>query len=365
MIVCLSSVNLAEIQVPVLAGSVGAALTLIAQECGFRFQWCSSPLAHHTHKDPVPRLGGIAVFGAIVLACTIGEFALNYRSWSSALPILLGALPVLVVGAYDDLRHASPKAKIVAQLFGTALLVAAHWKVSGDVSIYDLLLLPCWLVITTNSFNLIDGVDGLAGSTAVIIAIGLFLVNVVSGNIGLAALSMITAAACLGFLPFNLIGPRIFLGDSGSLTLGFILAATAYETPRASAIPWMAIVLFGYPLTETALSILRRTVKERSLCRPDREHMHHKLRHSGFSAAQTASLLCLVAFGFACLGVILGLGGSRWIGVGSAVILFLAVAKSFGYFRRRTRALLRRRIVALREPRQGSLPDIAGYLPFK
>lgn len=356
---------LAEIQVPVLACSVGAALTLVIEQCGFRFRWCRKPLAHHTHKNPVPRLGGIAVFAAIAFGCLAGHFAFGAHAWSAVLPILLAALPVLLVGTYDDLRHATPKAKVLAQLLGAAVLIAVDWKLRGHLSLYELLLLPPWLVITTNSFNLIDGVDGLASGTAVIIALGLAVINIVAGNLALAALAGVTAAACLGFLPFNLFGPRIFLGDSGSLTIGFILAALAFETPREWQLPWAALVLFGYPLAETTLSIVRRALKGRSLFRPDREHMHHKLRHAGLSSRQTALVLSLPVLAFASLGVMLGLGASPWFTVGCAAILFLSMAKSFGYLRARTLVLLRRRLGTGRPPREEALPDIAGYLPFK
>jgi UDP-GlcNAc:undecaprenyl-phosphate/decaprenyl-phosphate GlcNAc-1-phosphate transferase len=365
MIVTHSPVILAEIQAPVLAGSVGAALTLVARQCGFKFQWCRTPLAHHTHTSPVPRIGGLAVFAAIAIAWAMLESVLGHSAWLSVSPILLASFPVLLVGAYDDLRHASPKAKVLAQLAGAALLIFSQWLLTGSVTAYDLLIVAPWLVIATNSFNLIDGVDGLAAGTAVIIAAGLALINIAAGDFALAVLTMITAAACLGFLPFNLSGARIFLGDSGSLTLGFILSAVALQTPHRSWFPWAAIVLFGYPLTETTLSIVRRALKGRSIFRPDREHMHHKLRHAGFSSGQTAFVLLLVALAFAGLGVMLGLGASHPICVGSACVLFLAVAKSFGYLRTRTLRLFHRRLALLRQPPQEELPDIAGYLPFK
>jgi UDP-GlcNAc:undecaprenyl-phosphate GlcNAc-1-phosphate transferase len=228
-----------------------------------------------------------------------------------------------------------------------------------------LLVLPAWLVISTNSFNLIDGLDGLATGTAIIIGSGLAIINFFSGNFVLAVFSIVMVAACLGFLPFNLVSPRIFLGDSGSLTIGFILAAIAFETPRETRLPWTALVLFGYPLTETTLTIVRRMLKGRSVFRPDREHMHHRMRHAGFSTAQAAFVLCLLALTFASLAVMIGLGASHWLAMGGATVLFLSVAKSFGYLRSRTLKRLRRRLAVSHQPKQEELPDIAGYLPFK
>jgi UDP-GlcNAc:undecaprenyl-phosphate GlcNAc-1-phosphate transferase len=364
MFVSHSPAILAEIQVPVFAGSVGAAATLIIQQCGLRFRWCRSPQAHHTHKDPVPRLGGIAVFLAVALACVIAAIGASAHSFALALAILFASLPVLLVGTYDDLRHAGPKAKVLAQLVGAAILVAAHWKITGSLSLSETLFLPAWLVLATNSFNLIDGVDGLAAGTAVIIGVALSACNLVLGNVALSALAAFVAAASLGFLPFNLSRARIFLGDSGSLTLGFVLAAIAFETPHSEASQWSTVLLFGYPLLETGLSIFRRTLKSRSLFRPDREHLHHKLCHVGFSARACSVTLWVVALAFAALGVMLIFGASFAICFCAALVLVLATARSFGYLRPRWMRLVRRRLAIGRSEDQ-QLPDIAGYLPFK
>ena len=363
MIVSHSPVFLAEIQLPIFACSAGAALTLITKRCGFRFQWCRSPLAHHTHTDPVPRLGGVAVFLAITLACALCSFLESAATFLPALTILGASLPVLLVGAYDDLCHASPKSKILAQLAGASVLLGAHWRAGGSISIYELLFVPAFLVIATNSFNLVDGIDGLASGTAVIMGVSLAIVNAALGNIALAALSAFVAAASLGFMPFNLLRSRIFLGDSGSLSLGFILAAIAIETPIGSASRWATLLFFGYPLLETALSILRRFLKARSVCRPDREHLHHKLLHSGYSALRASTVLWLISLAFASLAVMLCLGASTFVTLCAGMVLCFSLAKAFGYMRSRWLRLLRRRLTSAKE--EQPLPDIAGYLPFK
>lgn len=363
MIVSHSPVFLAEIQLPMVACSVGAALTLITRQCGFRFQWCRSPLAHHTHTDPVPRLGGVAVFLAIAFACGMCSFLASTSTFLSALTILGASLPVLMVGAYDDLRHASPKAKVLAQLAGAAILLAAQWQLSGSLSLFELMFVPAFLVIATNSFNLVDGIDGLASGTAVIMGVALAIVNAVLGNMALAALSAFVAAASLGFIPFNLLRSRIFLGDSGSLSLGFILAAIALETPIGSASRWATLLFFGYPLLETSLSIFRRFLKGRSVCRPDREHLHHKLLHSGYSALRASTVLWLISLAFASLAVMLCLGASTFVTLCAGMILCFSLAKAFGYMRSRWLRLLRKRLASAKEEQQ--LPEIAGYLPFK
>lgn len=355
---------LAQFQAPCIAAiAVGAGLTMLARDFGLKFQWCGVPLTHHTHTHPVPRVGGIAVYTGIVIACLATGFLVGFREFAVVLPILVAALPVLLVGAYDDLRHASPRTKIIAQLFGAAILVALNWQLGIHFTYTHSLLLVLWIVLTTNSFNLIDGVDGLASSTAIVIGVSLGIVNFLVGDPALGALSLVLVAACLGFLPFNLCGPKIFLGDCGSLSLGFILSAIAFETPHGSKLHWTALAYFGYPLTETFFTLVRRSLKARKLAKPDREHFHHKLRHSGLSALQTTGVLALLALTFACIGLMLDLGFSRWIAVGCACVLFLSVAKAFGYLRWRTVMQLRR--VLRRHSQDENLPQIAGYLPYK
>jgi UDP-GlcNAc:undecaprenyl-phosphate GlcNAc-1-phosphate transferase len=298
-----------------------------------------------------------------VIACIASGFLTGFQGFALVLPILLAALPVLLVGAYDDLRHATPKTKVIAQLLGAAILLFANWRFGMHVSFSHALLLMFWIVLTANSFNLIDGVDGLASGTAIVIGVCLGAVNFVLGDPALGVLSLMLVASCLGFLPFNLCGPKIFLGDCGSLSLGFILAAIAFETPHGSRLHWTAIAFFGYPLAETFLTLVRRALKGRKLTRPDREHFHHKLRHSGLSAIQTTVVLALLALTFASVGLMLDLGSSRWLAVGCALILFLTVAKTFGYLRWRTVTKFKR--VLRRHGEDQDLPEIVGYLPFK
>jgi UDP-GlcNAc:undecaprenyl-phosphate GlcNAc-1-phosphate transferase len=323
------------IQAPLLAGLSGAALTAAIKLAATRLGCFGVPRAHHTHKNPVPRVGGIAIYAAVVFALVLPEGVASPRITASPLLVLLGALPVLLVGIYDDLRGVGPKLKVLAQVLGTIVLVIAKWRSSGAIALLPTFLLLMWMVVATNSFNLIDGVDGLAATTAVIVAIGLAVVNFSLGNVALATLALITASACLGFLPFNVLGKRIFLGDSGSLSVGFILAAIAFETPSAASVPISAIFFFGYPLAETLLTIARRTIKGGSPLHPDCEHLHHQLRQWGSSAVATDAMLCSVALAFMSLGVMLALGSQLILAVGSGCVLFLMLAKTFGYFNRR------------------------------
>ncbi len=349
---------------PVLAGSMGAAFTIIIERCASKYRWHGVSLSHHTHTGLIPRVGGIAVFLAVVAGYAIDLFLSPGASGSQALTLLACAVPVLLVGAYDDIRHTSPKVKLVAQVLAGMLFAG---MVFGERALWDpraILAggaLVFWLVLTTNSFNLIDGIDGLAAGTAAIMALSLAFVNAALGNRSLAALSLVVAAACFGFLPFNVLGKRIFLGDSGSLAVGFVLAAIAALTAKEASSLSAAVVLFGFPISETLLTVVRRKLKGRSIFKPDREHLHHKLRNARFSLTATLCTLFLVSAAFNCLGVMLFLGCPMWSGVGAAALLFVLLTYAFGYFGNRTRRRMRRRLGIRPKYASKDVPEYVSY----
>jgi UDP-GlcNAc:undecaprenyl-phosphate GlcNAc-1-phosphate transferase len=358
----LSQVGLpyAGVAAAILSAFVAAGLTAGAQLLGNRYHWCGTPLAHHTHNQSVPRVGGIGVYGAIVLSTVVTLFA-SVQPLRIVIPILLAALPVFMVGLFDDLRHASPRTKIVAQALGAAILIAANRAVGLHFSLFAALLLGGWIIITTNSFNLIDGLDSLASGSAIVMASCLALINLSAGQPALSFLSLLLVAACLGFFPFNF-RKKVFLGDCGSLTIGFILSVIAFETAQVTRSPLAAIAIFGYPLTETSFTVMRRLLAGHPLLRPDREHFHHKLRHAGLSVFQSSGILVLIALAFSLLGVMTELEGSWWLCLAGATVLFYVIGNTFGYLRWSTLAQLRLR---LDRSSVEELPDISGYVPNK
>jgi UDP-GlcNAc:undecaprenyl-phosphate GlcNAc-1-phosphate transferase len=350
-----------------IAGSsalVASALTAVVKVAGARYEWCGAPLAHHTHNQSVPRLGGLAVYAAILVTFLITLPIIGAGLLHAVLPILLGALPIFLIGVFDDLRHASPRTKIAAQLFGAAICLATNWSFGTHLPLAEMGLFFGWIVLTTNSFNLIDGLDGLASGSAVVIGSALAVINLLGGRFALGVLSIMIVAACLGFLPFNF-RKRVFLGDCGSLTIGFLLAAIAFESAHSSRSAFGAVALFGYPLTETFFTLVRRWLEGHGLLRPDREHFHHKLRHAGLSVLQSSGTLILVALAFASVGFMAELGASRWLCLAGGTVLFAVIGSTFGYFGKRSLVRLRRRIAEISRSEEAELPDISGYVPNK
>jgi UDP-GlcNAc:undecaprenyl-phosphate/decaprenyl-phosphate GlcNAc-1-phosphate transferase len=310
--------------------------------------WVSPPVqGRHLHQAPLPRLGGIAIFGSFLLSIAIAVMASSYLlkqpamlSLRTLFTMLVPGTMIFALGVYDDLRSVGPYTKFAIQAGAAILLFVGGFRILdlpvlfGDRHFGWALGLPVtivWVIGITNAFNLIDGLDGLAAGSGLFSTLVVFVVAIFSGSSVVSLLTIALAGAILGFLRFNFNPATIFLGDCGSLFIGFMLSALALEgaqkapTVIAVAIP---VVSFGLPILETALSILRRLIGGRPLFTADREHIHHKLLERGLSHRQVVIVLYAVSAIFALLslfllwptgstlGLVLAvLGTGIWIGV--------------------------------------------------
>ncbi|HEX4485844.1 MAG TPA: MraY family glycosyltransferase [Terriglobales bacterium] len=248
------------------------------------------------------------------------------------LSLLVPGTLIFLLGIYDDVRGAQPYLKFSVQavagcilygfglqIFDLPILFGGHHALPWFVS---LPLTIVWVLAITNAFNLIDGLDGLAAGAALFSTLVVFVVSMLGNTPVVTMLTLALAGTILGFLRFNFNPATIFLGDSGSLFIGFMLSALALRgaqkapTIVAVAIP---VVSFGLPILETSLSILRRLISGRPVFTADREHIHHKLLQRGFSHRQVVILLYAVSAVFAMLSLFL-----LWP-TGSTVGLILAV----------------------------------------
>jgi UDP-GlcNAc:undecaprenyl-phosphate GlcNAc-1-phosphate transferase len=245
--------------------------------------------------------------------------------------ILVPAALVFLLGVYDDLRGVGAYFKFAVQAIAAVMLYAGGLRivnipvVLGDRALpwyVGLVLTVLWVLAITNAFNLIDGLDGLAAGAALFSTIVMFVVAVLNGPALVELMTIALAGAILGFLRYNFNPATIFLGDSGSLFIGFLLSALALNgaqkapTIVAVAIP---IVSFGLPILETVLSVIRRLISGRPIFTADREHIHHKLLQHGMTHRQVVILLYGVSAIFAMLSLFL-----LWP-TGSSLGLVLAV----------------------------------------
>ncbi len=301
----------------------------------------------HLHSVALPRLGGVAIFISFSLSmaavAVISSYVPHVRSALSLktlLTILIPASVIFLLGVYDDLRGAGPYLKFVVQALAATMLFMGGLRILNIPVLFGQHQLPwfvglpvtiLWVLAITNAFNLIDGLDGLAAGSALFSTLVAFVVALLSGYSLVTIMTIALAGAILGFLRYNFNPATIFLGDSGSLFIGFLLSALALAgaqkapTIVAVAIP---VVSFGLPILETSLSILRRLISGRPVFTADREHIHHKLLQHGLSHRQVVIVLYGVSAVFALLslfllwptgsslGLVLAvLGTGIWIGV--------------------------------------------------
>jgi UDP-GlcNAc:undecaprenyl-phosphate/decaprenyl-phosphate GlcNAc-1-phosphate transferase len=318
------------------------AATRQVRDIATRHGWVSMPeSSRHVHDNALPRLGGVAIFlsFSVTLSLWLGLSLIFPRPVSGLAPatllrIYLPACLIFCLGIYDDLRGAGPYLKFVVQAIAAVILFLGGMRILDLPLIFgqhslpwflDLPLTVLWVVAVTNAFNLIDGLDGLAAGSALFSTVVFFVVALVNQSWMGALMSITLAGAILGFLRFNFNPATIFLGDSGSLFIGFMLSALALAGAQkaptfvAIAIP---VVSFGLPILETLLSVLRRLISGRPIFTADREHIHHKLLELGLSHRQVVIVLYAVSALFAMLSLFL-----LWP-TGSTLGLVLAVVGS-------------------------------------
>ncbi len=300
--------------------------------------WMAAPdQGRHLHSQPLPRLGGVAIFFAFLFSIGIAGLLswwhprlISGFSSKALLTILVPGLLIFLLGLYDDLHPIGPYFKFGVEVLAGAMLFAGGLRIL-DLPVLSERHLPwflglpltiLWVLGVTNAFNLIDGLDGLAAGSAFFSTLVVFVVALISHTSFVSMVTLILAGAILGFLRFNFNPATIFLGDCGSLFIGFMLSALALQgmqkspTLIAVAIP---VVSFGLPILETALSVLRRLISGRPVFTGDREHIHHKLLQQGLSHRQAVIILYAVSAIFALLSLFL-----LWP-TGSTVGLVLAV----------------------------------------
>jgi UDP-GlcNAc:undecaprenyl-phosphate/decaprenyl-phosphate GlcNAc-1-phosphate transferase len=294
--------------------------------------------ARKVHTRQIPRVGGIAVFLAVALSLTIvglhpATTALDLYG-AHLFVVLVGGMLIHLIGVWDDLRGLPARWKLAAQVAIAVGMYAAGVRVSafslpfaGTVElgpVVGLLFTLLWFVGITNAFNLIDGLDGLASGAALFALTTMFVVASINGQAGSAVLTIVLAGATLGFLVYNFHPASIFLGDSGSLFIGFMLAGVGAlssqksQTVVAVAIP---VVALGLPVLDTALAIVRRFLRGQPIFSADRGHIHHRLLGLGHSPRTVALLLYAVC-------AILALGGMLLVNDSaySAIVLLLVGA---------------------------------------
>jgi len=300
------------------------------------------------HKEPMPLIGGLAIFIAVVIV-TLVFLPLDREIIS----ILLGASFIVVAGIIDDLRELKPKTKFTLQIIAGLILILGGIKVefvTNPFAINSSLLHLSWLSIPitlfwvvgiTNTLNFIDGLDGLSAGVAMISSLSLMVVAGKFGYTSVIVLSATVAGACLGFLPFNFNPAKIFMGDTGALFLGFMLAAISIEGVMKS-VATIAIVapilILSVPIFDTTFAIFRRLLNGQSIAAADKGHLHHRLLNRGFSQKKSVLILYGISAIFGLFAVLVSNANSRQAVYLSLALLIVSVlvAIKLGIFEKRS-----------------------------
>lgn len=290
-----------------------------------------SPGGRKIHKTETPRLGGLAIFTSII--SSVGLVSLLFpslfdgiRAYSQQIMMIgAGMLTIFALGFWDDLKPLKPGIKFGVQFAVAALIYFAGFKISNitnpvgtgmlNVEMIDFPLTLLWIVGITNAFNLIDGLDGLASGVASIALVSIFTVSALAGEVWSAILALIVAGSLVGFLRYNFSPAKIFLGDSGSLIIGFALAMMSIQSTNKISTGFALLfpmLVLGLPITDTLVSMLRRFLgnympekseneptsilhKLHRMFTPDSSHIHHQLISMGLTHRNTVLVLYFVS----------------------------------------------------------------------
>jgi UDP-GlcNAc:undecaprenyl-phosphate GlcNAc-1-phosphate transferase len=296
------------------------------------------PDARRVHRRPIPRLGGLAIFlGILVPSLAFLDLSGETRG------VLLGATVATVVGAVDDFRGLSPPVKLGGQFLAAAIPCAFgvwidHFTFPflGVVDLAPWIGVPLsmlFIVAVMNMVNFLDGLDGLAAGVCGIAGVTYAILALSLGKADPAILSAIVAGACLGFLRHNFFPARIFMGDSGALCLGFILAAVSIQgllKTASTVVLLLPLLVLAVPILDTSFVVARRLKHNRPIYAADRGHLHHRFLNIGFSqrrAAVTMWLWCASLAGAALATRFVPFReGGEWHPLETVVVVAIALA---------------------------------------
>lgn len=314
----------------VLSMAASFALTPLVVRLAYKRQWIDTPNATRSiHTRPTPRVGGVALVGAFIVGLAyIGlipyllpeEIGRLIRLPSPL--IISGALIMALVGLYDDIKGVHFLTKLTFQVGVAVLLMSGGFVIPevynpfSDTPIvlpqwFAILLTAGWIVGAINAVNLLDGMDGLASGVSVIVFGSLTAAYMVMGDWTNSAWVAVVVGALLGFLRYNFNPAQIFMGDSGSMFLGFLIAAYSLRgASRAGSLLALLIpiIAMGLPVIDTGLAIVRRFLKRQPIFRADKDHIHHRIiRKLGLSHRNTVLVLYIVSIFFGAAALLLAI----------------------------------------------------------
>lgn len=316
--------------------------------------------ARRMHKKPTPRIGGLAIiFGFIIpiaVAVVFSKICSDSQFWGQFMPLtrqmagtLAGAAIIAIMGFIDDCKDLPAKLKFIIQIAAALVVIFVgdikinvftnpnifsqnpYWILPGWLSV---VLTVLWIVFITNAVNFIDGLDGLAAGVSAIMSVSLVFISIRVGEFPIAVFGVALMGSCFGFLPYNFNPAKIFMGDTGSTFLGFMLATLSIQGMFKSyavisfAVP---ILILGLPLFDALFAMIRRVLTGKSPMVADRGHLHHRLIDMGFSQKQTVFILYAISGVLGITAVVLAESGAlRALLLVICALIFLMIGGMLG-----------------------------------
>lgn len=306
-------------------------LTPIVRAVSIKLNLISYPRADRWHKNPTAIFGGVAIY----LASVIPAVTLIPGN-KTMLGLCMGATFLFLVGVADDKLHFAPYSKLFAQIIAGCIVVFSG--ISIDLPFNNIFSIPLtilWIVGVTNSFNLLDNIDGLAAGIAVITAYMLFVSSILLSSNHFSMFALIISGAALGFLPYNFNPAKIFMGDSGSMFLGFSLsvisiAGAARHTSNLLITMLLPVLILSVPIFDTIFVMVLRSVQGRGIFKGGNDHTSHHLVTLGLSQKKTVLLLYIVSIAFGSIAVLYSRLNVFVVSV--IAILVIIMLMYFGFF---------------------------------
>lgn len=270
-----------------------------------------SPNKRKVHKKVIPLLGGLAIYISFVLGILI------IRPFNEDLGVILaGATIIMITGVIDDIFEIKARWKLLGQMIAAATVIFGGVYVEFinlpfdgtlELGVFGIPLTFLWIVGVTNAINLIDGLDGLAAGVSSIVLVTIATIAMLDGNIFIVTLASLLLASTLGFLVHNFYPAKIFMGDTGALFLGYMIAVISLLGFKSVTLFSLIIpvIILGVPISDTLFAIIRRIVNKQPLASPDKSHLHHCLLRLGYSHRTTVLIIYGISTFFALSAMIL------------------------------------------------------------
>lgn len=294
-----------------------------------------NPNWRKVHAAPMPTLGGLAIFISFLFGLMLIQPSSQYH-----VAIIISAFVIILLGFFDDKFHLSAKVKFIVQMIAACIVVFGgglqvefiNLPFGGQIEFgwLSALVTILWIVGITNAINLIDGLDGLAAGVSAIALFTIATMAILMGNVYVLSMSIILFWSILGFIPYNFFPAKVFMGDTGALFLGFMIAVLSLlgfknVTMISFVIP---IFILAVPIFDTAVAIVRRLVHKRPISSPDSSHLHHRLVKLGMTHRQTVIFMYVLSGMFGVAAILLSMStvwGAVLIGIISLIVIQILI----------------------------------------